>query len=112
MFPENRAVGWRDADRAGAADQYDLYDAIDRHAMRRAIAAVVDGTDPTLTAARRIVAGQSCISRHDDHVIDDERRAGETPFGHGHVGLGRDILRPHNRSGGGVEPIQNDGYAK
>ena len=79
MNPEDLAVGGRDADRARSAQQHDLIDAVERHAMRRAVAAAVRRTLPAQVAAGLVVGRERARRRDHDQVVDDERRAREAP---------------------------------
>ena len=112
MLPEQRAVGRRDAGRAGSAQQQDLRDSVDRHQVRRAVAPAAGRAEPARIAGGEVVGGERAGGGDDDEVVDHQRRAREAPARDLRAGVGRRVARPHDGAVAGVERVQDSGRAK
>ena len=95
-----------------AAQQQDLRDAVDRHQMRRAVAAAARRADPARLAGGEVVGGERAGRGDDDDVVDDQRRAREAPVRDLRAGVGRRVARPHDGAVAGVERVQDSGRAE
>ena len=109
VLPEHRAVGRRDADRAGSVHQHDLRDAVDRRQLRRAVAAAVLRAEPARLPGGDVVGGEPAGSGGDDDVADHERRARDAPVRNLPAGVGHRVARPDDRAVTGVERVQDSG---
>ena len=77
VLPENAAIGGCDAGGASFAQQHHLLDAVDRHGLRRAVAAgITQGvlrTDPARPTCAGVVADQGARHADDEGVTHDQR---------------------------------------
>src|SRR5712692_10187875 len=80
VLPEERAVGERNAGRAGLAQQHDLCDSVDSQEMRRAVAHAVGRADPATGAGREVVGDELAGSGDDDDIANHQWRARQAPL--------------------------------
>ncbi len=109
VLPEQRAVGRRDAGRAGSAHQQDLRDSVDRQQMWRAVATAAGRAEPARIAGGEVVGDERAGGGDDDDVVDHQRRARKAPVRDLRVGVGRRVARPHDGAVTGVEHVQDSG---
>src|SRR6185503_5960232 len=106
VVPQLFSVSRRDTDNTGTVNQQYLRDPINRHELWRTVAPGAGWTNPFLIAGSCIVADEVTGCGDDHNVTYHQRRTRKTPKRNLSFCFRRNITRPEDIAGCGVESVQ------